>query len=268
MASVSKDWNSATLKQLKRLKQQGTMMLQDQKIMDRFYRAIWDNDIKIIEEMEELPGIMMLRFRVMELVRDLVTDLATGSIPYHEDLRKRIKKICLMIPFSYIRPDNYIVRRDYLPLISDFLMGVIAGIYPPFRLSDIRSVVDCLIDIIWRHHAMQHRRELFPDLDAKTSAKIYRNILSYSKGHRDMGALSSASVRLRDRLRREWSRRKLDHALNKPVDPVVDDAFIDFFASLKMSAPAPQAQPQQQPQPTGRHRDPWDSDASQQQQQE
>jgi hypothetical protein len=190
--------------------------------------------------MENLPGIMMLRFRVMKLVRDLVMDLATGSILYHEDLRKRIKKICLMIPFSYIKPDNFIVRRDYLPLISDFLIGVIAGIYPPRRLSDIKSLVDCFINIIWRYYAVNHRRELFPDLDAKTSAKIYRNILSYSKGNRDMSALSSASVRLRNRLRREWSRRKLEYTVTIPVEPV-DDVFADFFASLEISTSAPMA---------------------------
>lgn len=251
MASVSTQWNRAIEKKLEMMKRQGIMMLQDERIMNRFYRAVREGDIDRVRKMELMPGIIMVRFQILEWIRALVMDAATSQIKFHSTLRKRIQDVCQRFPF--LDPYKYMPRKDYLNLIRDILTDLLSGVYSTDKVNKIPLVVDCLLKIIQKYHT---RRQLsLANLSTPQSAKILEDILSYSKTHRQAGMLSATTVRLHHDLMRQMRRRKMRHEADKTMEPL-DDVFMDYFAAmnLQMSPVSPTTIP------GSSNKNPWDSD--------
>uniref|UniRef100_A0A6C0K1Y3 Uncharacterized protein n=1 Tax=viral metagenome TaxID=1070528 RepID=A0A6C0K1Y3_9ZZZZ len=251
MASVSTQWNAAIEKKLEIMKQQAIMMLRNKKIMKQFFQAVHEGDIDRVREMELMPGIIMVRFQVLEWIRALVMDAATSQIKFHSTLRKRIQDVCQRFPF--LDPYKYMPRKDYLNLIRDILTDLLSGVYSTDMVNKIPLVVDCLLKIIQKYHT---RRQLsLANLSTPQSAKILKDILSYSKTHRQAGMLSATTVRLHHDLMRQMRRRKVRYEADKPMEPV-DDVFMDYFAAmnLQMSPIAPTTIP------GSSNKNPWDSE--------
>lgn len=248
MASVSTQWNAAIEKKLEIMKQQGIRMLRNKKIMKQFFQAVHEGDINRVREMEVMPGIIMVRFQVLEWIRELVMDTATSQIKFHSTLQKRIQEVCQRFPF--LDPYKYPPRKDYLNLIRDIFTDLLSGVYVHAKITT-HSVVDCLLDIIRKY---QTRRGLsLADLSTPQSAKLLKNILSYSETDHQAGALSATTVRLHHDLMRQMRRRKRAYD-QKTVEPV-DDIFTDYFASMNLGmSPLPS------PTVPDNNKNPWDTD--------
>lgn len=237
MASVSKEWNAAVKEDMEKLKQKGISMVRDERWVARFYDTVqaWKmGSIQDIPKMDTSPGVILLRFQMLELLRQLVLDIVTT--PYYKTVRVQIQEISNRYSFL----ESY--RYQNVVRIRAFLMDCLSGLFFLSR-EKIHSVVDCLLKII-----RSYRYDILGDYKNHKWAKIFKKILSYSQGHYQTGMLSATSVRWHNMMMREISRRKRQaedkHQLDLPD--------LDF---LSLDAPNNSMLPHREDE-----RDPWDTE--------